>query len=94
MGRINYEYAMNAALPPGTPSKITVGTRWFGDERTFMIEEVVYGRAEEPKAMFSPETKYVSPEIPAIYSITNGQRQLVQRGFELTPPVLPLGRRK
>jgi RNA polymerase sigma factor (sigma-70 family) len=94
MGSINYEYAMNAALPPGTPSKITVGTRWFGDERTFTIEEVVYGRAEEPKAMFSPETKYVSPEIPAIYSITNGQRQLVQRGFELTPPVLPLGRRK
>ena len=71
---IDYEYATNSSVPFGIPTKITVGKRWFGYERMFVIEELVYGHTEDPQNVFSPESKYASPDIPRINFFTNGQR--------------------
>jgi RNA polymerase sigma factor (sigma-70 family) len=85
-GPIDYEYATNSSIPFGIPTKIMVGKRWFGYDRIFIIEQLVYGRIDDPQNAFSPESKYVSPDIPTIDCFTNGQWQLVQQGYELSPP--------
>ncbi|MGA2854320.1 MAG: hypothetical protein ABSE90_09365, partial [Verrucomicrobiota bacterium] len=86
LGAIDYEYATNALVPFGIPTKITVGKWWFGYDRIFIIEELVYGQTEDPQSQFSPESKYDSPDIPMIDCITNGQRKTIQQGFKLSPP--------
>ena len=86
-GPIDYEYATNSSVPFGIPTRITVGKRWFGYERIFLIEELEYGHTEDPQSAFSPESKYASPDIPRINCFTNGQGKIFQQGFKLSPPV-------
>jgi hypothetical protein len=85
-GQIDYEYETNSSVPIGLPTKITVGKRWFGYERVFLIEDLVYGSTEDPQTAFSPESKYDSPDLPQINYFTNGQRKIIQQGFKLSPP--------
>ena len=86
LGAIDYEYATNSSVPFGIPTKIIDGKGWFGYNRMFLIEELVYGRMDDPQSAFSPESKYASPDIPMINCFTNGQRQLVQQGYKMSPP--------
>jgi hypothetical protein len=83
---IDYEYATNASIPLGIPSKITIGKGWFGYQGIFLIEELVYGHQDEPHIAFNPESKYVSPDLPRVNWITNGQRMLLREGYKLSPP--------
>jgi hypothetical protein len=86
LGAIDYEYPTNSWVPFGVPTKITDGKGWFGYNRMFIIEELVYGRMDNPQNEFSPESKYASPDIPKIDCFTNGLRQLVQQGYKMSPP--------
>ncbi len=87
-GPIEYEYETNSSIPYGVPTKITVGKKWFGYERIFRIEQLIRGHTEDSQSTFSPESKYVSADIPIINYETNGQTKLIQAGFKLSPPPL------
>ena len=85
-GPVDYEYAPNSPVPYGIPTKITVHKTWFGYERMIRIEQMVFGKTEDPEIVYAPESKYDSPNIPQITYFTNGQRKIIQQGYKQTPP--------
>ena len=86
MGHVaDYQYANNALVPFGIPTKITVGRHWFWYSKIILIEELVYGHADDPQNTFSAESKYESPKLPTLYQFDGGKEKLVRQGYE--PPM-------
>ena len=89
-GTVHFEYATNAALPLGVPSKILIGKNNSECQTIYLINELLYGHAEKSQHLFSPEAKFLSTNIIAsIVFVTNGSRQMIFHGGQrlLPPPI-------
>lgn len=85
-GNVKYEYASNSSIPEGLPTKIIIGNSASDCDDIYVIEELVYGKSDDPAKLFKPENKFVSTNIVSIVFVANETRTVVSPGLEISPP--------
>lgn len=84
-GVAHYEYATNWHVPPGIPSKIIIGNSASACERIYVIEELVFGRADDGDRLFDSLAKFISTNIVSVDFITNDTRKVLSPGLSIPP---------